>query len=136
MVHQVEACGVGIRDSDKMVARMVVLPFAAVRRAAIEVHRERPDRLGENSHTSPDRRKVQSALLGDVRLLDGIGNRIGRDGLIHRSLELRRGQVAPLVPMPKCKSLHYRLLLFETNIAERFETSRIHCPFKMKNRLN
>lgn len=90
MVHQVEARGVGIRDSDKMVAGMVVLPLPAFRRAAIEVHRERPDRLGENSHTRPNRREIQSTLFGDVRLMSGIGNRIGRDGLIHRSLECGR----------------------------------------------
>ena len=90
MVHQIEACGVGIRDSDKVVAGVVVLPIPAFCRAAIEVHRERPDRLGADPHASPNRRKVQSTLLDDVRLLDGIGNRIGRDDLIHRSLECGR----------------------------------------------
>lgn len=90
MVHQIEACGVGIRDLNKPMAGMVVLPFTAFRRAPVEVYRERPDRLGEDPHASPNRRKVQSTLLGDVRLLDGIGNRIGRDGLIHRSLECGR----------------------------------------------
>lgn len=90
MVHQVEARGVGIRDLNKVVAGMVVLPFAAFRRAPVEVHRERPDRFGEDPHASPDRRKVQSTLFGDVRLMSGIGNRIGRDGLIHRSLECGR----------------------------------------------
>lgn len=69
---------------------MVVLPFATTRRTAIEVQRERSDRFGEDSHASPNRREIQCTLLGDIRLVRGIGDRVGGNDFIHRRLELGR----------------------------------------------
>lgn len=72
------------------VAEVVVLPFSATRSTAIEMQRKRSDRFGEDSHACPNRRKVQCALLGDIWLVRGIGDRVGGNDFIHRRLELGR----------------------------------------------
>lgn len=71
-------------------AEVVVLPLTTASSTAIEVQRERSDRFGEDSHASPNRREVQCALLGDIRLVRGISNRVGGNDFIHRRLELGR----------------------------------------------
>lgn len=121
VVHQVETRGIGVGNLHESVAEVIVLPLATARSTAIEMQWERSDRLGENSHASPNRREVQCPLLGDIRLARGIGNRIGGNDFIHRSLELVRRNVAPLAPVQKWKPLHYRLPLSEANIAKRFK---------------
>lgn len=90
MVHQVETCGIGVGSQHESVAEVVVLPLTTASSTAIEVQRERSDRFGEDSHASPNRREVQCALLGDIRLVRGIGDRVGGNDFIHRSLELGR----------------------------------------------
>ena len=90
VVHQVETRGIRIGSQHESVTEVVVLPLTTASSTAIEVQRERSDRLGEDSHASPNRREVQCALLGDIRLARGIGNRIGGNDFIHRSLELGR----------------------------------------------
>lgn len=69
---------------------MVVLPFATASSTAIEVQRECSDRFGEDSHASPDCREIQCALLGDIRLVRGISDRVGGNDFIHRRLEFGR----------------------------------------------
>ena len=90
MVHQVETCGIGVGGLHESVAKTVVLSLSTASSTAIEVQRERSDRLGEDSHASPNRCKVQCALLSDIRLARGIGDRVGGNDFIHRSLELGR----------------------------------------------
>ena len=121
MVHQIKTCGVAVGDLYQPVAWMSVLLFAAAFRAPVKVERQCSYRLGKNTHASPYGRKVQCTLLGDIHFTGGIGNRIGRDDLVHCGLELGRGDVAPLAPMQKRKPLHYRVPLFGTNIAKRFD---------------
>lgn len=101
VVHQVETCGIGVGSLHESVAEVVVLSFATARSTTIEVQRERSDRLGEDSHASPNRREIQCTLLGYIWLVRGIGNRVGGNDLIHRRLEYGRWNVAPLAPMQK-----------------------------------
>ena len=101
VMHQVETCGIGVGSLHESVAEMVVLPFTTASSTAIEVQRERSDRFGEDSHASPNRCKVQCAFLGDIWLVRGIGDRIGGNDFIYRSLELGRRNIAPLAPMQK-----------------------------------
>lgn len=90
MMHQVETCGIGVGSLHESVAKVVVLPFTTASSTAIEMQRERSDRFREDSHTSPNRREIQCALLGDIRLVRGIGDRIGGNDFVHRSLEFGR----------------------------------------------
>ena len=90
VVHQVETRGIGVGNLHESVAEVIVLPLATARSTAIEVQRERSDRFGEDPHASPNRRKVQCTLLGDIRLVRGIGDRVGGNDFIYRSLELGR----------------------------------------------
>jgi hypothetical protein len=106
MVHQIEACGVAVGSLYQSVTGMAVLSFAAAFRAPVKVEWQCPYRLGENTHASPYGRKVQRTLLGDIHFTGGIGNRIGRDDLVHCGLELGRGDVAPLFAPPERKPLH------------------------------
>lgn len=69
---------------------MVVLSLATASSTAIEMQRERSDRFGEDSHASPNRCEIQCSLLGDIRLVRGIGDRVGGNDFIHRRLELGR----------------------------------------------
>ena len=89
-MHQVETCGIGIGSLHESVAEMVVLSLPATLSTAIEMQRERSDRFGEDSHASPNRREIQCALLGDIWLVRGIGDRIGANDFIHRRLEFGR----------------------------------------------
>ena len=90
VMHQVETCGIGVGSLHESVAEVVVLSLATASSTAIKVQRKRSDRLGEDAHASPNRREVQCALLGDIRLARGIGDRIGSNDFIHRRLELGR----------------------------------------------
>ncbi len=90
VMHQVETCGIGIGSLHESVAEMVVLSLPATLSTAIEMQRERSDRFGEDSHASPNRREIQCALLGDIWLVRGIGDRIGANDFIHRRLEFGR----------------------------------------------
>lgn len=90
VMHQVETCGIGVGSLHESMAEVVVLPLTTASSTAIEVQRERSDRFGEDSHASPNRREVQCALLGDIRLVRGISNRVGGNDFIHRRLELGR----------------------------------------------
>lgn len=90
VVHQVETCGIGVGSLHESVAEVVVLSFSTTRRTAIEMQRERSDRFGEDSHACPNRREIQCTFLGDIRLVRGIGNRVGGNDFIHRSLEFGR----------------------------------------------
>lgn len=90
VVHQVETCGIGVGNLHESVAEMVVLSLPATHSTAIEMQRERSDCFGEDSHASPNRCKVQCTLLGDIRLVRGIGDRIGSNDFIYRHLELGR----------------------------------------------
>lgn len=128
VVHQIETCGIGVGNLHESVAEVVVLSLATASSTAIEMQRERSDRFGEDSHASPNCREVQCSLLGDIWLARGIGDRIGGNDFIHRSLELGRRNIAPLAPMQKWKPLHYRMPLFETNIAKWFEIWIRQCP--------
>jgi len=69
---------------------VVVLSLATASSTAIEMQRERSDRFGEDSHASPNRREIQCTLLGDIRLVRGIGDRVGSNDFIHRRLEFGR----------------------------------------------
>lgn len=106
MVHQIEARGAGVWLLNEVVAGMIILPFAAFLGAAVEVHGQRPDRLGEDTDAGPDRREIERTLFGDVWLAGSIGDGVGRDHFVDRCLELRRGH-APFIPaLYKRKPLH------------------------------
>lgn len=101
MVHQVETSGIGVGSLHESVAEVVILSLPATHSTAIEMQRERSDRFGEDSHASPNRCKVQCALLGDIWLVRGIGDRVGSNDFIYRSLEFGRRNIAPLAPIQK-----------------------------------
>ena len=101
MVHQIEACRVGIGNLNKVMTGMVILPLAAFGSAAIEVHGQRSYCLGEDPDTGPDRREVQRTLLSDIGPADSIRHCVGRDHMIDRCLEFGCRHVAPLAPMQK-----------------------------------
>lgn len=90
VVHQIETRGIGVGSLHESVTEVVVLPLATSLGTAIEMQRERSDRLGEDSHASPDCREVQCALLGNIWLACGVGDRVGGNDFIHRCLELSR----------------------------------------------